>query len=102
MERVRRTQGLPKETSPSDEELRSIATPTCCWGEQSELHDARRVLARTVALMPALEVEIVRRAGHSLPVDQADVVSRKVLQHLAVNDAAEDRWPPSTIGPDDH
>jgi pimeloyl-ACP methyl ester carboxylesterase len=81
---------LPKETSPSDDELRSITTPTLLLlGEKSQLHHARRVLARTRALMPALEAEIVPRAGHSLPVDQADVVSRKILRHLAVN-AAED------------
>jgi pimeloyl-ACP methyl ester carboxylesterase len=81
---------LPKETSPTDDELRSITTPTLLLlGEKSELHDARRVLARTRALMPALEGEIVPRAGHSLPVDQADLVSRRILQHIAVN-AAED------------
>ena len=82
---------LPKETTPTDAELRSIATPTLLLlGEKSELHDARRVGARTRALMPALEVEIVPGAGHSLPVDQADVVTRKVLQHIAVNDTAAD------------
>jgi hypothetical protein len=39
--------------------------------------------------MPALEAEIVPRAGHSLPADQADVVSSRILQYIAVN-AAED------------
>jgi pimeloyl-ACP methyl ester carboxylesterase len=82
---------LPKERSPTDGELRSVATRTLLLlGEKSELHDARRVRARTRACMTALEVEIVPGAGHSLPVDQADVVTRKILQHIAVNDAAQD------------
>jgi pimeloyl-ACP methyl ester carboxylesterase len=81
---------LPKETSPTDDEFRSITTPTLLLlGEKSELHDARRVLGRTRALMPALEAEIVPGAGHSLPVDQADLVGRRILQYIAVN-AAED------------
>jgi pimeloyl-ACP methyl ester carboxylesterase len=79
---------MPRETSPSDGELRSITTPTLLLlGEKSELHDSRRVLARTRAFMPVLQGEIIPRAGHSLPVDQADVVSQRILQHIA---AAED------------
>ncbi len=38
---------------------------------------------------PVLEAEIVSRAGHSLPVDQADAVTRRILGDVAVN-AAED------------
>jgi hypothetical protein len=38
---------------------------------------------------PVLEAEIVSRRGHSLPVDQADPVTRRILGYIAVN-AAED------------
>jgi hypothetical protein len=38
---------------------------------------------------PVLEAEIVSRAGHSLPVDQADAATRRILGYIAVN-AAED------------
>jgi pimeloyl-ACP methyl ester carboxylesterase len=58
-------------------------------GEKSELHDSRRVLALARALMPVLQGEIIPGAGHSLPVDQADAVSQRILQYIAV-DAAED------------
>jgi hypothetical protein len=38
---------------------------------------------------PVLEAEIVSHAGHSLPVDKADAVTRRILGYIAVN-AAED------------
>jgi len=38
---------------------------------------------------PVLEAEIVSRAGYSLPVDQADAATRRILGDIAVN-AAED------------
>jgi pimeloyl-ACP methyl ester carboxylesterase len=75
---------LPKETYPSDDELRSITTPTLLLlGEKSELHRSRRVLERTRSLMPVLDAEMVPGAGHSLPFDQADDVTRRILQYLA-------------------
>jgi hypothetical protein len=37
---------------------------------------------------PVLEAEIVLHAGHSLPVDQADAATRRILGYVAVN--AED------------
>jgi pimeloyl-ACP methyl ester carboxylesterase len=78
---------LPTETRPSDDELRSVSIPTLLLlGEKSELHDARQVLARTSSLMPDLEAEIVRGAGHSLPYDQADEVSRRVLRFVATHE----------------
>jgi hypothetical protein len=40
-------------------------------------------------LRPVLEAEIVPRTGYSLPVDQADAVSRRISGCVAVN-AAED------------
>jgi hypothetical protein len=40
-------------------------------------------------LRPVLEAEIVSRTGHSLPVDQAEAVTRQISGCVAVN-AAED------------
>jgi pimeloyl-ACP methyl ester carboxylesterase len=79
---------LPKESTPTDEQLRSVSIPTLLLlGEKSELHDARQVLARTCSLMPDLEAEIVRGAGHSLPYDQADDVSRRVLRFITTHES---------------
>jgi len=79
---------LPKESTPSDEQLRSVTIPTLLMlGEKSELHDARRVLARASSLMPDLEAEIVRGAGHSLPYDQAGDVSRRVLRFITTHES---------------
>jgi hypothetical protein len=49
------------------------------------------VLARTRSLMPAVEAEIVPEAGHSLPVDRADIVSRHVLRHIATEEPKSTR-----------
>jgi hypothetical protein len=35
-------------------------------------------------LRPVLEAEIVSRTGYSLPVDQADAVTRPHLRHVVV------------------
>jgi hypothetical protein len=40
-------------------------------------------------LRPVLEAEIVSRTGYSLPVDQAEAVTRRISGCVAVN-AAED------------
>ena len=36
---------------------------------------------------PVLKAEIVSRTGYSLPVDQADAVTRRISGHIAVNAA---------------
>jgi hypothetical protein len=41
--------------------------------------------------VPVLEAEIVSRTGHSLPVGQADAVTRRVSGYLAVNVAEDTR-----------
>jgi pimeloyl-ACP methyl ester carboxylesterase len=75
---------LPRVAVLSDDELRSITTPALLLlGERSELHRSRRVLARARALMPALEAEIVPGAGHTLPFDQAGVVTDRIRGYLA-------------------
>jgi pimeloyl-ACP methyl ester carboxylesterase len=74
---------LPRVTTLSDDELRSITTPALLLlGGRSELHRSRRVLDRARALMPALEAEIVPGAGHTLPFDQAEVVTDRVRAYL--------------------
>jgi pimeloyl-ACP methyl ester carboxylesterase len=76
--------GLLKPAPLTDDELRSIITPTLLLlGEKSQLHRARRVLARARSLMPNLEADLVPRAGHSLGFDHAEVVAARILQFLA-------------------
>jgi pimeloyl-ACP methyl ester carboxylesterase len=90
---------LPRESIPSDEQLRSVSIPTLLLlGEKSELHDARRVLARTSSLVPDLEAEIVRGAGHSLPYDQADEVSRRVLRFVTTHETGNSADNPAHNG----
>jgi hypothetical protein len=42
-------------------------------------------------LRPVLEAEIVSRTGHSLPVDQADAATRRILGDIAGNVAEDTR-----------
>jgi hypothetical protein len=43
--------------------------------------------AREAMLRPVLEAEIASRTGYSLPVDQADAVTRRISGYIAVNAA---------------
>jgi hypothetical protein len=43
-------------------------------------------------LRPVLEAEIASRTGYSLPVDQADAVTRRISGYIAVNAAEDMRW----------
>jgi hypothetical protein len=43
------------------------------------------IRAREAMARPGLEAEIVSRTGHSLPVGQADAVTRRISGYIAVN-----------------
>ena len=75
---------LPRPQVLSDEELATITTPALVLlGERSEVHSADRALDRARRCLPAVEAEVVPGAGHSLPVDQAELVGRRLGAFLA-------------------
>jgi pimeloyl-ACP methyl ester carboxylesterase len=75
---------LPRPQILSDGELAAIALPALVLlGERSEVHNAARALDRARRCLPAVEAEVVPGAGHSLPVDQAELVGRRVGTFLA-------------------
>lgn len=66
-----------------DEELRRIRTPTLLLiGEKEALYDARSALIRARQLIPDIRAELMREAGHDLPVSQAQTVNQKILEFL--------------------
>jgi len=76
---------LPQPTPLTDAELASINAPTLVLlGEKSEVQRSRRAFARVKQLMPDADAEIVKGAGHSLPVDQADYAGDRVARFLSV------------------
>ena len=49
------------------------------------------IRAREAMPRPVVEAEIVSRTGYSLPVDQADAVTRRISGYLAVTVAEDTR-----------
>jgi pimeloyl-ACP methyl ester carboxylesterase len=70
---------LPRPHTLSDGELAAVTTPALVlMGERSEIHDSARALDRVRSCLPAVEAELVPGAGHSLPVDRAELVGRRL------------------------
>jgi pimeloyl-ACP methyl ester carboxylesterase len=70
----------PRPKHLTDDELRSITTPTLlllCGA--SPVNDARRVAERAGSLMPNVKVDVVEGAGHMLPVDDSAGFTSRVL-----------------------
>lgn len=65
----------------TDEELRSIRTPTLVMiGDREVIYDPEAVAERARRLIPGARVEIVPGAGHALFYDRPDVVNRRIIE----------------------
>ena len=63
----------------TDDELRAITVPTrIVLGERSVIHRAREVAARIGPLNPLVDVEVVPRATHSLPLQHPELVTERI------------------------
>ena len=75
--------GAPKFVPLTDSELASITTATLLLlAEKSQVHRSRPLLARARSIMPRVYAELVPRAGHSLPVDQAEAIGPRIRAFL--------------------
>ncbi len=75
--------GLGVVTVFSHDELRQIKTPGLLLiGEYERVIDPNKVLERSHRLLPHIETEVIRDAGHLLPVDQPDTTNARMLQFL--------------------
>jgi pimeloyl-ACP methyl ester carboxylesterase len=76
--------GAPPLVAVTDDELASLAVPALVLlGEKSQVHRSKRVRERLQRVAPAVHAEVVAGAGHSLPVDRADVVAGHLHAFLA-------------------
>jgi len=71
-----------------DLRLREIRTPMLLLlGARSPVNDAERVAERARRLIPDVQVEIVPDAGHTIPMEQPDVFTSRVLRFVDEVDA---------------
>jgi pimeloyl-ACP methyl ester carboxylesterase len=68
----------------TDTELRSISVPTLLLlGQQEKLYDPVAALERAQHLIPFVEGELIPNAGHTLNMEQPELVNERILQFLA-------------------
>lgn len=66
----------------SDKELKSIKVPTLLLIGDHDIINDRKSLKRAGKLMPEVETETIRKAGHFLSVDAAAEVNAKMMNFL--------------------
>lgn len=70
----------------SDDELRSIMTPTLVLvGERESIYEPYAVVERARRLIPNAYAEIVPGAGHALFHDRPDIVNRRIIEFIGRN-----------------
>jgi len=67
----------------SDSELRQLRTPTLFLvGEHEKIYPPLEAIERIGAVAPQIKTEIIKGAGHDLPLVQAQAVNKRVLEFL--------------------
>ncbi|MDM5300317.1 alpha/beta hydrolase [Bacillus subtilis] len=68
----------------TDRELKSIAVPMLLmFGEHEVMYHQQMALERASILVPEIQAEIVKRAGHLLSLEQPEYVNQRVLSFLS-------------------
>ncbi len=66
-----------------DEELRRIQAQTLLiYGDREVIYNTKKAAKRARRLMPHVEVEFIRGAGHFLPMDQPQQIAASILRFL--------------------
>jgi pimeloyl-ACP methyl ester carboxylesterase len=74
---------LPRPGVVTDDELSAVTVPALVLlAERSEVHDPVFARERARSCLADVEADIVPGAGHSLPVDQAELVGRRLAAFL--------------------
>jgi pimeloyl-ACP methyl ester carboxylesterase len=77
-------QKLPRPHRLTDDELRRITAPTLLLlGADTKLYDPAAVQERALRLIPTVEVEVIPDAGHGLAFQYPELVSARILEHVA-------------------
>ncbi|MBY8914483.1 alpha/beta hydrolase [Bacillus sp. YC2] len=67
----------------TDDELQSVKVPVLLLlGEHEVIYDPLSALQRALALVPDIETEIIKHAGHVLSMEQPEYVNERVLRFL--------------------
>ena len=67
----------------SDSELRRIRTPTLFLvGEHEKIYAPLDAIERINAIAPQIKTEMIKGAGHDLPLVQSEAVNKRVLEFL--------------------
>ncbi|MHA6487859.1 alpha/beta fold hydrolase [Bacillus cabrialesii] len=68
----------------TDRELKSIAVPMLLmFGEHEVMYHQQMALERASILVPGIQAEIVKHAGHLLSLEQPEYVNQRVLSFLS-------------------
>lgn len=77
---------VPKMIFPTvytDEELKQVKTPTLLLiGEEEKIYDPASAINHAKSLIEDIEAEIVPKAGHTLNMEQPEIVNSKILEFL--------------------
>jgi pimeloyl-ACP methyl ester carboxylesterase len=80
-----RLDALPLPRVWPDEEWRRLRVPAMYLvGENEKIYSPSDAVRRLNAIVPSIRTEIIPGAGHDLPLVQAEMVNRKVLEFLSM------------------
>ena len=70
----------------TDEELKQIEMPTLLLiGAGEKIYNPRKAIERARRLMPNLTYEIILNAGHTLNMEQPEIINARILEFLSKN-----------------
>lgn len=84
-------QKLPNPDRLSDEQLRSITTPTLLLlAEDTKIYDPARVAKRARRLLPDVKIDVTPDAGHGVVFQYPDKITSSILQFVEADRASAD------------
>ena len=77
----------PEPTVLDDNELKNIKTPTLyVLGDNEKIYSTQQAIKRINEIAPQIKTELIPNAGHDLIAVQTELVNRKVLEFLKLNE----------------
>ncbi|MGD6981011.1 alpha/beta fold hydrolase, partial [Citricoccus zhacaiensis] len=68
----------------TDDELKSVKVPILLLlGEHEVIYDPQSALHRASTLVPGIEAEIIKQAGHVLSMEQPQYVNERILRFFS-------------------
>ena len=68
----------------TDEELNKIETPALLLiGAGEKIYNPKKAMDRAQRLMPNLTTEVIPNVGHTLNMEQPEIINQRILQFLS-------------------